>query len=140
MKLRVQRISVRTRKEKIGMIITRKLIATTAVFLALSVGSFAADTSGKVLGTVIDTSGNPIPQAAVALTNTATGVKQSAMTDGQGTFAFPVVPVGAWELVVDVSLNVYTKSNIRQKGAAAKKLEDPVRGRKLLPMPERKAS
>jgi hypothetical protein len=113
MKLRVQRISVRTRKEEIVMIFTRKLIATTAVFLALSVGSFAADTSGKVLGTVIDTSGNPIPQAAVALANTATGVKQSAMSDGQGAFAFPVVPVGAWELVVNVeNFQPYKRSNI----------------------------
>jgi hypothetical protein len=95
------------------MIFTRKLIAAAAMFLALSVGSFAADTSGKVLGTVIDPSGNPIPQAAVALINKATGVKQEAMTDGQGGFAFPVVPVGAYDLSVNVeNFQPYKRSNI----------------------------
>ena len=34
----------------------------------------------------------------------------------------------------------YRKSNIRQKGAAASKLEDAVLGRKVLRMPKRKAS
>ena len=41
---------------------------------------------------------------------------------------------------IDVSLDVYTKSNIRQKGNAAKKLEDSVPGRKVVQMPEQKAS
>jgi hypothetical protein len=41
---------------------------------------------------------------------------------------------------IGVSLDVYTKSNIRQKGVAAKKLEDSVLGRKVVRMPERKAS
>lgn len=41
---------------------------------------------------------------------------------------------------IGVSLDVYTRSNIRQKGAAAKKLEDSVRGRKVVRMSERKAS
>ena len=79
------------------MIFAKKMIVITAAFLALCTSSFGADTSGKVLGTVIDPSGNPVPQAAVALTNKATGVKQAAMTDGQGGFAFPVVPVGAYD-------------------------------------------
>ena len=106
------------------MIFTRKLIAAAAMFLALSVGAFAADTSGKVLGTVIDPSGNPIPQAAVALTNKATGVKQEAMTDGQGGFAFPVVPVGAYDLVVNIeNFQPYKRSNIAIDLGSAVQLE-----------------
>ena len=41
---------------------------------------------------------------------------------------------------IGVSLDVYTKSNIRQKGVAAKKLEDSVLGRKVVRMPKQKAS
>lgn len=39
-----------------------------------------------------------------------------------------------------VSLNVLTHSSIKQKGVVAKKLEDSVLGRKVVSMPERKAS
>jgi integrase len=41
---------------------------------------------------------------------------------------------------IGVSLDVYTKSNIQQKGVAAKKLEDSVLGRKVVRMPRQKAS
>ncbi len=41
---------------------------------------------------------------------------------------------------IGVSLDVYTKSNIQQKGVAAKKLEDSVYRRKVVPMEKRKAS
>jgi len=71
-------------------------------FLALVSATFAADTSGKIMGTVKDPAGNLVPRAAATLTNKATGVKQAAQTDDQGAFAFPVVPVGAYELSVSV--------------------------------------
>ncbi len=41
---------------------------------------------------------------------------------------------------IGVSLDVYTKSNIQQKGVAAKKLEDSIYRRKVVPMERRKAS
>ena len=41
---------------------------------------------------------------------------------------------------IGVSMDVYTTSNMRQKGAAAKKLEDSVRGPKVVRVPEGKAS
>lgn len=41
---------------------------------------------------------------------------------------------------IGVSLDVYTKSNIQQKGVAAKKLEDSVLGGKVVRMPNTKAS
>ena len=41
---------------------------------------------------------------------------------------------------IGVSLDVYTKSNIPQKGVAAKKLEDSIYRRKVVPMRKRKAS
>jgi integrase len=41
---------------------------------------------------------------------------------------------------IGVSLDVYTKTSLEKKGAAAKKLEDSVLGRKVVRMPRRQAS
>jgi integrase len=41
---------------------------------------------------------------------------------------------------IGVSLDEYTKTDLKQKAAAAKKLEDSVLGRKVVRMPKRKAS
>ena len=106
------------------MIFAKKIIVTIAAFLALCTSSFGADTSGKVLGTVIDPSGNPVPHAAVALTNNATGVKQAATTDAQGGFAFPVVPVGTYDLIVNIdNFRPYKRSNIAIDLGSAVQLE-----------------
>jgi hypothetical protein len=60
----------------------------------------------------------------VSLTNKATGVKQAAMTDGQGTFAFPVVPVGAYDLMVNVeNFQPYKRSKIAIDLGSAVQLE-----------------
>src|SRR5579872_7341283 len=86
--------------------------------------AFVADTSGKILGTVKDPAGNLVPQAAVTLTNEANGVKQTTQADDQGTFAFPVVPVGAYELVVSIeNFRPYKKSDIAIDLGSAVQLE-----------------
>jgi hypothetical protein len=59
---------------------------------------------------------------------------------GHGAKVDPKVSADQRGHGIGVSLDVYTKSNIKQKGAAAKKLEDSVLGRKVVPMPTRKAS
>ncbi len=92
--------------------------------MTLCGGSFGADTTGKILGTVKDQTGNVIPHAATTLTNKATGVKQTTQTDDQGAFAFPVVPVGAYELVISVeSFRSYKKPDIAIDLGSAVQLE-----------------
>lgn len=41
---------------------------------------------------------------------------------------------------IGVSLDVYTKTDIKQRAAVAKKLENSVLGKKVIRMPRRKAS
>ena len=53
-------------------------------------------TGGAVVGTVKDRSGAVVPGAQVSLRNSGTGVVYAAVTSAQGTFAFPVVPVGEY--------------------------------------------
>ena len=45
-----------------------RLIIAVIGWLALVIGAPAADTSGKILGTVKDPAGNVIPRVGVALT------------------------------------------------------------------------
>src|ERR1700737_4749942 len=95
------------------MIIRNRLTRGAMALAAFAAGALAADTSGKILGTVKDPAGNLIPHAAAVLTNNATGVKQKTETDDQGEFAFPVIPVGAYELVGSIeNFRPYKKSDI----------------------------
>jgi len=68
-------------------------------FLAILVH---AEVGGKITGVVKDQSGAVIPRAAVAVTNTQTGAKLSATTDGEGAFTFPVLAVGQYQVDVAV--------------------------------------
>jgi hypothetical protein len=105
----------------------QKLSIELAVLLALITGAFAADTSGKILGTVKDPAGNLIPHAGVTLTNKATGVKQATRADVEGSFAFPVVPVGVYELIVSAeNFRPYKRADIVVDLGSAVQLEIPL--------------
>jgi hypothetical protein len=77
-----------------------KLIQGAIAVAALAAAAFGADTTGRIMGNVKDPAGNPIPHTIATLANRSTGVKQTVQTGDQGSFAFPVVPVGIYELVV----------------------------------------
>jgi hypothetical protein len=72
--------------------------------IALSTKLFAQDAStGAVRGTVSDASGAAIVQAAVALTNSATGITRSAATTSSGTFAFDLLPPGEYVIAISAT-------------------------------------
>jgi hypothetical protein len=112
-------------QKEIGfMIFPNRMITSAVALVACTAVAFAADTSGKILGTVKDPAGNLIPKAAATLTNKATGVKQTAQADDQGAFAFPVLPVGVYDLVISVeNFRPYTKSDITIDLGSAVQLE-----------------
>jgi Carboxypeptidase regulatory-like domain/TonB-dependent Receptor Plug Domain len=56
---------------------------------------------GRISGTVQDASGALIPNAAVNVTNPATGFRQSLNTDASGLFVFPSLPAGTYDLRVE---------------------------------------
>ena len=60
----------------------------------------SAQAGGSVTGTVKDTTGGVIPGATVTLMNTALGNQFTAVTDGQGVYSFPNVPVGRYDLTI----------------------------------------
>ena len=67
------------------------------VFLSLLlIPVHAADPTGTISGSVLDSSGAPIPKARVTATNTATGLSRETVTASDGGFVFPLVPVGPY--------------------------------------------
>jgi hypothetical protein len=59
-----------------------------------------ADVGGKITGVVKDQTNAVIAGATVVVVNTGTGVKETTTTDEQGTYTFPVLPVGQYEVAV----------------------------------------
>ena len=67
-------------------------------FSALAQGS-AASLSGRVL----DESGAALPGVTVTVTNTATGVTRTTVTETDGTYRFPSLQAGTYNVVADLS-------------------------------------
>ena len=70
------------------------LLATTVI------GGFAQTDTGTLLGTVVDASQAVVPGARVTLRNTATGATMATVTNKEGVFQFPGLPVGTYSLQV----------------------------------------
>ena len=70
----------------------------------LASGVVLAQTStSQISGTVTDTSGAVVPNAAVTLTNEATGIVQKQSTTAAGVYAFPSIPVGIYTVRVEAT-------------------------------------
>jgi hypothetical protein len=65
--------------------------------------SFANDTGGSLSGEVRDPSSAVIPNVAVTLTNSGTGVVLTTLTNNAGSYYFASVPVGTYELAIAAS-------------------------------------
>jgi Carboxypeptidase regulatory-like domain len=59
-----------------------------------------AGVGGSISGTVKDPSGAVVPRATVAATNADTGIRRTVMTDANGAYSFPSLPIGRYDLDV----------------------------------------
>lgn len=59
--------------------------------------------SGDLAGSITDPSGAVIPNATVTLTNTATGAKQTAKSQGDGTYRFALLSPGRYTISASAS-------------------------------------
>ena len=80
-------------------------IAIVLIVLCVgAVGSHAQSIiTGAVSGTVTDPSGAILPNAAVTLTNTATGDTQTGKTNASGVYLFPLLQPGDYTVTVQES-------------------------------------
>ncbi len=80
----------------------RLLLALGVTAFILVPAGIRAQIAGtaSVQGTVEDSSGAVVPHASVALTNDATQVRRTTLSDASGVYAFPGVSIGTYNLVV----------------------------------------
>jgi len=92
----------RRARHAIFVTINRRAL-TALVLIALMCAAAPARgqvrTTGQIVGTVKDPSGAVVPNAAVEVTDTATGNVQSAKSGGEGGFVFPALQPGRYRIL-----------------------------------------
>jgi hypothetical protein len=92
--------------------------------LALPLAAQQAPTSASVSGTVHDPSGAPVAGASATITNLERNQAQTAVTDRQGRFRFPVLAVGEYQL--DLAVPGFAPWQRRLRLTVGSALEVPV--------------
>ena len=81
-------------------------LATAAVVLAFGLTPAAAQTGqtfGEIDGKVVDGQGGILPGVIVSLTGPAIMGAQTTLTNERGTYRFPAVPNGTYELKFEIA-------------------------------------
>src|SRR5579862_6292835 len=85
-------------------IFSAKRFANVIAILAMTAGlSFAQMNLAEIDGVVTDPSGDAVPGAMVAATNTATGVLQASTANARGQYLLPNLAPGTYEVVVSAA-------------------------------------
>jgi hypothetical protein len=80
-------------------IVINKLVLLQSILLFVTT-AFAQRGSGRILGTGTDTSGAVVPGATVTITNVATHVETTTVTNDSGYFTMPNLQVGSYSVAV----------------------------------------
>src|SRR2546423_313374 len=87
----------------LALVLIACLLAATA--------AFAQTSSGSVTGRVVDASGAALPGVTVTAANSKTGFSRSVVTDAEGRYTFPSVPIGTYNVTAE--LNGFTTVTTR---------------------------
>src|SRR5215831_15969885 len=80
-----------------------RLLTVLFCSFAIVTLALAADPTGTISGLIVDPSGGTVVNATVTVKNSSTGLTRSITTDSQGTYLFPLMPVGSYELIVEMA-------------------------------------
>jgi hypothetical protein len=82
----------------------RRWLASIVVCLSLawagSVFAQGAATTSTISGVVVDSAGGVVPGADVTIKHVATGVTQSGVSNAEGAYSFPSLPIGTYTVTV----------------------------------------
>src|SRR5215472_8483252 len=79
----------------------RGLLSAFVLFaLAVAPSAFAQKITGTITGVVTDDSGAAMPDASVTVTSVQTGAKRTATTNAEGSFSFPELNPGMYNISV----------------------------------------
>jgi hypothetical protein len=70
-------------------------------FFFLVCGNGRAQTTGTLLGTVSDQNGAVIPSASVHVTNADTGFSTTGLSNSEGSYLIPLLPIGHYSISVE---------------------------------------
>jgi hypothetical protein len=88
-------------------------LARLLIALALLLAPAWADVGGRITGVVSDSTNAFVAGASVTLSNLSNGTKQTVVTNDQGQYSFPVVPVGTYQLEISSpGFELYQKTGI----------------------------
>ena len=83
------------------------------ILLFVGVLSVTAQFNSSIDGTVTDPTGNVVPDAAVRVTNVATGVVHSTTTAASGVYRVPSLPPGTYRVTVSKEgFNTMVQENV----------------------------
>ena len=102
----------------------RALAFVLAVGVALAPVAQAQTAGANLVGTVTAQDGTPLPGATVTATQTETGVTRTAVSETDGTFRLPSLPIGLYR--VEVSLDGFstvTVENVRLNVATEREID-----------------
>src|SRR5436309_15164595 len=90
------------------------------LFLAIVAPVHAQTPSGEISGTVLDSSGLPVPGVTITLTNQATNVTRVVQTNEVGLYVISAIPPGTYDLKAELTgfRTVERKSLVVQVGSA----------------------
>ena len=95
---------------------SRRVLALIVALLALAVGTARAQSqaaNGTIEGTIKDSSGAMLPGVTVTVHNTDTGAERVVVTDTNGLFRAPLLPLGAYKVSAELSgFKKYEKTGI----------------------------
>lgn len=88
-------------------------LAGLAAALFLLIPEGFAQTAGKLIGQVTDSSQSVVPDAVVTAENTSTGQKRTATSDKKGGYSIPDLPIGTYTVSVEhAGFSVAKRQNV----------------------------
>lgn len=81
--------------------ITSALMLSVLLLLFVSTASYAQTATGRIVGTVQDTSGAVVPGASVVATNPETTVNYKTTSSDSGKYSFEALPSGSFTITVE---------------------------------------
>ena len=96
------------------------VVAMLLALLAIAIPAHAQAPSGEISGTVLDSSGLPVPGVTITLTNQATNVVRVVQTNEVGLYVISAIPPGTYDLKAELTgfRTVERKGVVVQVGSA----------------------
>ncbi len=80
----------------------RRFLSAAIVLLLSCASAFAQQTTGNVIGRVLDPQGAAIPGVTITAKSAATGFTRTEVSDPEGLYRLPSLPVGTYDITAEL--------------------------------------